>query len=215
MIFSRVCSILEPLSVNIKNRAAYFYQKFIKTLEKGDFYNHLNLIAVCLYLAVKELKETTPLTIKEIANAFKILNHRVTTKSIIRTALLIKPKFKTYFQSHKSTKSEDYLSKIINNIIASPEIKDRLAKFKKPEFVYEKSLQDESYRILKLISNEDRGGRNPYILAAATVYAADQKLAKIWKHRPLLTQQLLSSITKTAEYSLRDHWRGLLYNFVF
>ena len=61
MIFNRVCTMLDPLSTNIRNRAAYIYHKFIKSLKKGDFYNHLNLIAVCLYLAVKESKDTNEL----------------------------------------------------------------------------------------------------------------------------------------------------------
>lgn len=215
MIFNRVCNILEPLSSNIRNRAAYLYQKFIKKLEKGDFYNHLNLIAVCLYLTVRETKDNAPLTIKEIANAFKKLNHRVSTKSILRTALQIKPKFKNLFQNHSAYRSEDYLPKIVNTISSNPEITFRLKKINKSEFEYEKSLLHQSIEILRLISNEERGGRNPFILAAATIYAADQKLSKIWKIRPILTQHLLSNITGTAEYSLRDHWRGLLYQYAF
>ncbi|MHA1425567.1 MAG: hypothetical protein ACTSQI_06235 [Candidatus Helarchaeota archaeon] len=214
MIFNRVCALLESLNTNTKNRATYLYQKFLKKLKKGDFYNHLNLIAVCLYLAVKESKEIAPLTIKEIANAFEKLNHRVTAKSLIRTALQIKPKFKEYFLNHKPSKSENYIPKIVNKVLACPEIKKRLKKYNKSNFQYEKSIINESLSILDVLSIEERGGRNPYILAAATVYAADQKLSKIWGHRPILTQHLLSIITNTAEYSLRDHWRGLLYNYV-
>jgi transcription initiation factor TFIIIB Brf1 subunit/transcription initiation factor TFIIB len=215
MTLNRICSMLEPINANIKNRAAYIYQKFSKNLVKGEFYNHLNLIAVCIYLAIKESKNNSPLTIKEIANAFQKLNHRVTTKSIIRTALKIKPKFKDLFQSHKTNKSEDYLSKIINKIISTPEIKKRLIKIQKPEFDYERALLNQSKLILQQISDEKRGGRNPYILAVATVYASDQVIAKTWGERPVLTQHLLSIITETAEYSVRDHWRGLLFNSIF
>lgn len=215
MTLNRVCTLLESINQNIKNRSAYLYQKFTKELKKGDFYNHLNLIAVCLYLAVKESKDGAPLTIKEIANAFKKLNHRVTTKSIIRTALLIKPKFKQLFQNHKSTKSEEYLQKIVHMITSNDEIKKRLTKVQKEHFEYEKNLLVESQLILKQLSVEQRGGRNPYILAVATIYAADQKLSKKWKKRSILTQHLLSKITNTAEYSVRDHWRGLLYSYVF
>ncbi len=214
-IFNRVCSLLEPINIHTKNRAAYLYQKFIKKTKKGDFYNHLNLIAVCLYLAVRESKESTMLTIKEIANAFRKLNHRVTAKSIIRTALQIKPKFKEYFQNHKACKSEDYLSKIVIKVTSAPEVRSRLEKIGINEFKYTKELLRVSSSILKSIPNEKRGGRNPYILAAATIYAADQKIAKLWNHRPLLTQHLLSQITDTAEYSLRDHWRGLLIKYVY
>ncbi|TFG04168.1 MAG: hypothetical protein EU536_05095 [Promethearchaeota archaeon] len=214
MVLNRVCSMLPSINQNIKNRAAYLYQKFIKDLKKGDFYNHLNLIAVCLYLSVKEYTDTVPLNIKEIADAFKKLHHRVTTKSIIKTALLIKPKFKDVFQNHQSTKSEDYLSKIIHKITASAEIKIRLAKLDRTEFQYEKALLKESQTILNSIPITARGGRNPYILAAATVYAADLKIAKGSKRRAVLTQQLLSHLTGTAEYSVRDHWRGLVYNYL-
>ncbi len=215
MTLNRVCALLDSISTNIKNRSAYIYQKFVKKLKKGDFYNHLNLIAVCLYLAVKESKDCAPLTIQEIANAFKKLNHRVSTKSIVRTALLIKPKFKEIFQNHRTTKSEEYLSKIIHKITSSAKIKGRLMNLQKPEFEYEKALLAESRSILKQIPVEERGGRNPYILAVATIYAADQKLSKKWKKKSILTQHLLSIITNTAEYSVRDHWRGLLYNYIF
>jgi len=213
MTLNRVCTILESITVDIKNRAAYLYQKFTKELKKGEFYNHLNLIAVCLYLAIKESKTDVIITIKELANAFQKLNHRVSTKSIIKTALLIKPKFKNLFINHKTTKSEEYISKIINAILSTKLIKERLIKLHKSEFEYKKSLYSESLSILKQISDEKRGGRNPYILAVATIYAADQRLSKFWKKRAILTQHLLSLITETAEYSVRDHWRGLLINF--
>jgi len=215
MTLNRICAILEPINANIKNRAAYIYQKFSKNLQKGEFYNHLNLIAVCIYLAIKESKYNSPLTIKEIANAFQKLNHRVTTKSIIRTALKIKPKFTELFQSHKTSKSEEYLSKVINKIISTPEIKKRLLRIQKTEFEYEKALLHQSRLILQQISDKERGGRNPYILAVATIYAADQIISKNWGKKPILTQHLLSVITETAEYSVRDHWRGLLYNSIF
>ena len=131
-----------------------------------------------------------------------------------QTALLIKPKFKNIFQNHRTTKSEEYLPKIIHKITASPKIKGRLLKHQKTEFEYEKSLLTESRLILDKIADVNRGGRNPYILAVATIYAADQKLSKKWKKKSILTQHLLSIITGTAEYSVRDHWRGLLYNYV-
>jgi len=214
MTLNRICSMMESINQNMKNRAAYLYQKFIKKLKKGEFYNHLNLIAVCIYLAAKETKDSAPLTVKEIATAFKKLNHRVSTKSIIKTALLIKPKFQEIFQSHKSTKSEEYLPKIIHKITTNNEIRNRLKKLGISEFEYEKALLNESQNILFQIPDDKRGGRNPYILAVATIYAADQNLSKNWKRRAILTQHLLSLITGTAEYSVRDHWRGLLYNYL-
>lgn len=214
MIFQRVSENL-GITMNVQERTYYLYKKIRKELKKGEFYNHLNLIAVCLYLAVKETKDTFPFTIQEIASAFRKLGHRVTPKSIIKAALDLKPRFPKLFSVVEPTKSEEYLAKIIHMITSNGEIKKRLMKVQKGGFEYEKELLTESRSILEQIPQEKRGSRNTYILAVATIYAAERKLSrKRRKKKSILTQYLLSVITNTAEYSLRDHWTGLLSDYV-
>ncbi len=207
---NRISSWLEPINANIKNRAVYFYLKLSKNLGKEEFYNHLNLLAVCIYLAIKESKNSPSLTIKEIANALQRSNRRVTTKSIIRTMLKIKPKYKDLFQSPKAKNSEDYLSETITKIIATPIIKERLVKVQRTDLDYEIALLRQSKLILEQIPTEKREGREPYIIALAICYKNDQAIAKAWGTRPILTLHFLSKISELPEYYLCDQLRSLL-----
>ena len=77
---NRVASKLE-LRDNIRDRAAYFYQKIVKREEKKEITNHLTLAALCLLLAAREFREKGPLTVQEIAGVFKKLGHRVSPRS--------------------------------------------------------------------------------------------------------------------------------------
>jgi len=209
MTLHRIFGLLDPMNANIKESAAYLYQKFRKNLEKGEVSNHLNILAACIYLAVKEAKSHSTLTIKEIAGAFQTLHYQITAKSILRTALTIKPKGKDLFHL-KTSRSEDYLSKIITKIISTPEIKTQLLSAHRTEFEYERVLLAQSRLILQQIPDEARGGRNPYILAVATIYASDKILSIIRGSKPILTQHLLAIITDTVKDSMREHWRWLL-----
>ena len=205
---NRVASKLE-LQDNIRDRAAYFYQKIVKKEEKKEITNHLTLSALCLLLAAREFRENGPLTVQEIANVFKKLGHRVSPRSIIQLSLKLKPKFGDIF-SRKSRKSEEYIPRIVSNIINSKNVRLRL-KAKDVDFLfYERAIYKESMQILKNLDDESRGGRNPYILAVATTYAADQKISQKYDMKSILTQKILSLCTQTAEYSIRDHWRTLL-----
>ena len=209
---NRAASKLE-LKDNIRDRAAYFYQKIVKNEEKKEITNHVTLAALCLLLAAREFKENGPLTVQEIANMFKKLGHRVSPRSIIQLSLKLKPKFPEIFMK-KSRKSEEYLPRIISSVINSRTVISRLNMKKVDIEFYERVLYKESSSILKKLDYDARGGRNPYILAVATIYAADQKISQKYKIKSILTQKILSNCTKTAEYSIRDHWRTLLFQFI-
>ncbi|NHI93286.1 MAG: hypothetical protein EAX96_12380 [Candidatus Lokiarchaeota archaeon] len=207
---NKIASKLE-LKDNIRDRAAYFYQKIIRNEMKIT--NHLTLAALCLLLAAREFKENGPLTVQEIANTFKKYGHRVSPRSIIQLSLKIKPEFPNIFNK-KSRKSEEYMPRIISNVMNFQEIKSRLKSKNIDLRFYERNLLNESMNILKNLDNKSRGGRNPFILAVATVYAADQKISEKYRFKSILTQNLLSRCTQTAEYSIRDHWRTLLVQFI-
>jgi len=209
---NRIASKLE-LRANIRDRAAYFYQKIVKKEEKKEITNHLTLAALCLLLAAREFREKGPLTVQEIAGAFKKLGHRVSPRSMIQLSLKLKPKFSKIF-IRKSRKSEEYIPRIVSNIINSKDVRLRL-KVKDVDFLfYERAIFKESMNILKNLDYVARGGRNPYILAVATTYAADQKISQKFGIKSVLTQKILSQCTQTAEYSIRDHWRTLLIKVI-
>ena len=209
---NKIASKLE-LKDNIRDRAAYFYQKIVKNEKKRQITNHLTLAALCLLLAAREFKENGPLTVQEIANTFIKYGHRVSPRSIIQLSLKLKPIFPNLFK-RRSRKSEEYMPRIISSIINSKEVRQRLQLKNIDLNFYERNLLKESMAILKKLDNASRGGRNPFILAVATVYAADQKISQKFQMKSILTQKILSKCTQTAEYSIRDHWRTLLFQYI-
>jgi transcription initiation factor TFIIIB Brf1 subunit/transcription initiation factor TFIIB len=205
--------ILSTLKIgkDMGGRIAYLYQKISKKAKRNEINNnHLNLAAVCIYLASKENKYNTHLTLKEIATTFQAFNHRVSVKSIVATALKIKIHCTTEFESHRSLKAEDFLRKIITQVVGTTTVLDRLALVHKDAFQYEQLLLKYSQALLTRFSIAERGARNPHILAVATIYAADSQIANLWNGRSILTQTTLATITNTATYSVRDHWRYML-----
>lgn len=203
---NHVTSMLQ-ISDSIRDRAAYLYQKAVKKINE-KISNHIVLVAACLFFAIREYKELAPVTIQEVAQSFKKLGHRISVKKVIKTALELRSLF---ISKHpKIRKSEDYLHRIISNIISSPIIERRLKERGFTTEDYRNLLTQKSYSILKKIGNIERGGRNPYIFAVSTVYCADRIISKKIARKPVLTQKILAQITKVAEYSVRDHYTSLL-----
>lgn len=203
---SRVADLLS-LSENIKDRAAYYYQKMDKNLESGDITSHLILMAYGLMLAVRESKENAPITLQEIANAFQKLGHRVTSRSIIRQALSVKSKIPMLPVKRMS---EDYLQRIVSQTVNYPGVRLRIRRAGLTTQEYQARLMQYANQFFCTIGIPERGGRNPYIFAIAVVYSADLLMAKKARRKPILTQRLVSKATNAAEYSVRDHYARLL-----
>jgi len=77
-------------------------------------------------------------------------------------------------------------------------------------YEYERELTRMTEELLKKLNRSQRGGRNPLILAGAIIYCADKLLAIRNHQKKILTQKMISSATKIAEYSIRDHYVSLL-----
>ncbi len=203
---NHVASMLQ-ISVSIRDRAAYLYQKAVKKIDK-KISNHIVLITACLFFAIREYKELAPVTIQEVTQSFKKLGHRISVKKVIKTALELRSLF---INKHPEIrKSEDYLPRIISDIMSSPIIEHRLKERGFNIEDYRSLLTQKSHYILNNIDNIKRGGRNPYIFAVSTVYCADRILSKKIERKPILTQKILAKITKVAEYSIRDHYTSVL-----
>jgi transcription initiation factor TFIIIB Brf1 subunit/transcription initiation factor TFIIB len=203
---NHVASMLQ-ISDSIRDRAAYIYQKAVKKIDK-KISNHIVLIAACLFFAIREYKELAPVTIQEVTQSFKKLGHRINVKKVIRTALELRSLF---IQEHpKIRKSEEYLHRIISDVVSSSIIERRLKERDLTTEDYRNLLTQKSYSILTKIDSINRGGRNPYIFAVSTIYCADRLLSKKIAKKPILTQKILAKITKVAEYSIRDHYTSVL-----
>lgn len=209
----RILNILNKISLylnlnkNIRNSAAYYYQKITKKEKK--VINNISLIAFCVFYAAKKESHNAPITIKEISDAFQSFGHRVNSRLILRDGI----RYKKYLciDSIPHT-SESYLIRLINNVSHYTNLENRLNKkgcfWSKDE--YQNKLNDRSRTLLKSLDTNARGGRNPFILTGAIIYLADKLLAKEYNYKTILTQKIISESTKIAEYSIRDHYVNLL-----
>jgi transcription initiation factor TFIIIB Brf1 subunit/transcription initiation factor TFIIB len=211
-LLNRVVNHLK-LSDNIRDRAAYFYNKITSEVSKEDITNHIILIAMCIFIAIREYKHNAPITIQEISEIFENLGHRVSPRTIIREIQKVKPIVGDIFTT-KTRKSEDYINRIVSKVINSNTVLDRLFKYKEEINSYKIYLQKKSYEILEDIELKTRGGRNPYIFAVAILYTGDQLLSKIKNRRAILTQKILSDVCDCAEYSIRDHYKFIKENYL-
>ena len=209
----RVFNILNKISLylslnkNIRNNAAYYYKKIIKTEEK--VINNISLIAFCIFFSARKEFHNAPITINEISNAFQNFGHRVNPRLILRDGIKYKHHLNDGSTPHKS---EDYLIRLIDDIIKHKYLKERLVKKGVfwSEIEFQNNLIIKCRQILTELPLWQRGGRNPFILTGAVIYLADKLLAKEYDQKSILTQKIISEATKIAEYSIRDHYVNLL-----
>lgn len=214
----RVFNILNKVSLslnlnkNIRNNSAYYYKKIIRM--EGKVINNISLIAFCIFYAVRKEYQNAPITINEIAKIFQNFGHRVNPRLILRDGIRYKHHLNKESIPHKS---EDYLIRLINQIMNHKDLEDRLKK-KNPnwsKYEFQNNLIRNCRGILKKLPLWQRGGRNPFILTGAIIYLADKLLARENEHKAILTQKLIAEATKIAEYSIRDHYVNLLKPLFF
>lgn len=195
------------LNRNIQINAGYYYKKIIKNEEK--VVNNITLIAFCLFYAARKEYHNAPITIKEIAQGFVDMGHRVNPRLMLRDGLVYKRHLNTNTVHHKS---EDYISRLLNAVINHELLEKRLEKkqssLSKEEYLNKLTLMCRN--ILRNFNTWKRGGRNPFILAGSIIYLADRILAKKLGQKAVLTQTLISEATTIPEYSIRDHYVNLL-----
>ena len=209
----RIFNILNKLSIylqlnkNIRNMAAYYYKKIVKNEKK--IINNISLIAFCIFYAARKESHNAPITINEISKAFQNFGHRVNSRLILRDGI----KYKKHLMNNSAPhRSEDYISRLISDVVSNKGLDRRLyikgVAWTKKEF--QNNLTSKCRTILKHLTLQRRGGRNPFILTGAIIYLADKLLAKEHNHKAILTQKIISESTKIAEYSIRDHYVNLL-----
>jgi len=214
----RVFNILNKITIalnlnkNVKKNSAYYYRKILKA--EGRVFNNISLLAFCIYYASREDSANSPITIREISEAFRSFGHRARPKLILRDGLYYKRHLNPETRPHKT---EDYVNRLINNIFNYEKLEERM-KYKGVSWTkleYQGYLTQKCFEILKRLSFKQRGGRNPYILTGAVIYLADKMLGVENKQKTILTQKIIYEATKIAEYSIRDHYVNLLKPLFF
>jgi len=209
---NRACSILQ-LPDPVRDRAAYYYQKISKKYGKlkEDSTNHIVLAAACLLFAIREYKHIAPVTIQELIEVFKNMGHRVSVRRVVREILVVK---KIVSTKNYIRKSEDYIYRIISTITNSKDVIMQLHSLDIPCDHFKRLLLKETLQILRKLNFSLRKGRNPYILAVASVYAASKKISSQLGVKRILTQKLIAKLSGVAEYSVRDHYCSLLKKII-
>ncbi len=206
-LLSRICCTLE-LTDAAKADSLFLFQKvhlYLKSEIKLS-----SLVMGTIYLAIRARKENIEL--KRLIKSAQLNGYNVAGKEIIRAASLIRQNAKVRVQY---VKSEEYLDSIISRIQRDYSLRDRLEKKIKNKDEYYRYLRIVSKQLLSCFPLKKRGGRNPFVLAAAMINAADIILArqKIFPNcylkksrRGILTQKRISKILDIAEFTLREHY---------
>ena len=164
-----------------------------------------------LYLAIRSRRENIELV--RLVRVAQNQGHSILGKDVVKAASLIRQ----YARIRVGyVKSEEYLDNIICRLKNNEDIRTRLSKrsnLSVNEFF--QYLKVGAKKILAKFPSSDRGGRNPFILAAAIIVAADILLARHVlfpqcyvnrTRRGILTQKYIASTLEIAEFTLREHF---------
>lgn len=205
LILNRVISLL-GITKEIRDRAVYIYRSILNNVEYSyQFRSYVRLIAACLLIAYRERKIKIPFSLKSLLEIFNSLGYNFSAKKVLsdvsKITRLLGIKFYTmrsesYFESmiFKLKTKKAFLSKLISNNIATD--------------LYFSLLRKIGMALYKMTEGL-RGGRNPHIFAAAIIYAAERKLAKLQERSILLTQRETGKLLGIASHSIRDHFSFL------
>lgn len=197
-LLNSVSGVLE-LPESIKEEAA----KIIRTnyskvphLKTGD------LVAASIYLITRMNRYN--LRLRDLMHAFLKEDLDVQGKNILYAVTKIRMVAGYHI---RSTSSEEYLEKVIQALINDEEFISKLEKNHISNFEYGILLRKTSREIFEKLSKSLRGGRDPYILATATVAGADLVIAsKFGNRRGFATQRLIARVSDVAEYTMREHF---------
>jgi len=207
---NRVAEILH-LTINIRDRAAYLYKKSMSIQLKERYFTSPAIMAYCVLVATREDDKAYPVTIQEVADAFRRIGHNVSPQKIVKVGLCYKAILGVKL---KIRRSEGFIDRILQKVISSKIINELLNNSEVNVNRFEREIYATSIKLLKKIDNSSRGGRSPYVLAASTIYAAEKLLAENDRRKPVLTQKLLAEVTGIAEYSIREHYCLILKKIV-
>lgn len=160
------------------------------------------VVAACFYLTVKLINYN--LLLKEIVDVCQRLDLNVKGKTLITAASEIKKILKLQV---RATRPEEYLEKAILSLTTNDNLISKLKNLHIGVHEYTIQIRTESTNLISKLDNDKRGGRNPFILAAACVAGSDMIVSsKIGKRRGIATQKIVAESCNIPEYTLREHY---------
>ncbi|MFX0185144.1 MAG: hypothetical protein ACFE95_18840 [Candidatus Hodarchaeota archaeon] len=204
---TRICSALE-ITEAAKADALFLFQKV-----HSHLCNELklsNIIMGSLYLSIRSRRENIELA--RLVTAALNQGYSVPGKNVIKAASLIR-QYARIRVCH--VKSEEYLDSILCRLQRDIDILNRIDRKIREKNEYFHCIKLGAKHLLLNFPIAERGGRNPFILAASIIIASDILLARhiIYPHcyyrpsrRGILTQKKIADLLKIAEFTLREHY---------
>jgi len=211
-LLSTICSVLQITDAT-KADALFLFQRIHPHLQREIKLSRI--VFGSIYLSLRSRKENIELS--RLVSTAQTQGYAVRGKDIIKSASLIRQHARIRV-CH--VKSEEYLDNILCRLQRDNKILKKLEKkvvLDKNQYFYYLKLT--SKKILSRFPSFDRGGRNPFILAAAVIIASDILLAqknifsncyKKRSKRGVLTQKYIAELLDIAEFTLREHFLLLI-----
>ncbi len=201
----RVCSLL-GVSEATYTHASYLVMKMLRSGMKADLTSYA-IVGACIIIASRRFDPLKPVTVRSVTRLMRQLGHKSVSKNSVLRSLFLIRRLTGIIQV---ARPENYLSFICSKVAGLSSVRAELKLIGvKPE-EYMQRLLSVSKLVLSRIPPTRRGGRDPFVLSASAVYAADRLLAVKANRAPLLTQSLLGQQLGIAVYTLRDHFTMLV-----
>ncbi len=191
----------------VKMRA---FQLYLKALGlRGGGINYYKIAASALILAVKEHSLFIPPN--KIIKTFRSMGHRVNKGDVLKVLLYFKHRLKYHYNMGVRANVNGYIKIILENIFANIEVRKQIkSKLEKLGYgisvnEYKALLYRHAVKIYNSLDKLKIQGKNPYILAAVAIYAANLALLKNKRSR-ILSQATLARIIGRSESAVREHY---------
>lgn len=188
------------LPEKVKLSAYFIYSKINQ--EKIPKIRMIDMVSAAIYLAIRT--QTYNLRIKELLESIESLGYKITGRQVLAAAAIIKRETKLRV---RNVRPENYIERVISNLANDYNLQKKLNKNLIDKNIYIQSLRKLTKELLENLSDEERGGRDPFALACACVVGADVIIGRYNKRRRgYITQRTLARINNVAEFTLREHY---------
>jgi len=168
---------------------------------RNPYNNYALLLAICFIKVTREMGNAAPVKIIEVADAFEERGYKFSPRVLAKTL---------YYASNimpvkKFRSCEEYVGKVLRKLEGSVFLRVRADAIELNMDDYLSELEHLSRDLLVNVPPVKRGGKNPFLLAASSVYASSTRLSKERGIENLFTKTEFSKEVGIAEYTLRSH----------
>jgi transcription initiation factor TFIIIB Brf1 subunit/transcription initiation factor TFIIB len=168
---------------------------------RNPYNSHALLLAVCFIKVTREMGNLAPVKIIEAVEAFDARGYKFSPRLLAKTL---------YYASNlmpvkKFRNCEDCIGKVIQKLGQTPFLRLRADAIDLDMKDYLSQLERLSGALLGNVPPVKRSGRNPFLLAASSVYASSTVISKEKGINSLFTKTEFSREVGIAEYTLRSH----------